>query len=106
MFKLTEEQINYIIEFYGSSKVVIKDIERRLNLLGVVEDENDYFEIVAAVAAQKETIKEQIKKCMTKSEVLSKWVTTNQLIKYALNEKYNNFIDSNPEHQEKMRNFC
>ena len=105
MFKLTEEQINYIIEFYGSSKQVIRDIEHRLNLLGVVEDEDDYFEIVAAVAAQKETIKEQIKKCMTKSEVLSKWVTTNQLIKYALNEKYNNFINETEEVQLKVKNF-
>ena len=105
MFKLTEEQINYIVEYYGSSKAVIKDIERRLNLLAVVEDEDDYFEIVAAIAAQKETISEQIKKCTTKSEILNKWVTTNQLIKYALNEKYNNFINAKEEVQEKMKNF-
>ena len=105
MFKLTEEQINYIIEFYGSSKPVIKDIERRLNLLGVIEDEADYFEIVAAVAAQKETIKEQVKGCMSRSEVLSKWVTTNQLSIYALNEKYNNFIDAKEETQQRMKNF-
>jgi len=42
MFKLTDEQIEYIIEFYGGSKKIIENIELQLNLIGVVEDENDY----------------------------------------------------------------
>ena len=105
MFELTEEQINYIIGVYGGSKRVIKDIERRLNLLGIPMDEDDYYEIVAAVAAQKETIKEQIKKCTTKYQIMSKWVSTTSLIKYALNEKYNNFLNASPEVQEKMKNY-
>ena len=106
MFKLTDEQVNYIIEYYGSSKPVIKDIERRLNLLGVVEDEDDYFEIVATVAAQKETIKEQMKKCSTPQDVFRYYLSTNQLIIYTLNEKYNDFINANPEVQEKMKSYC
>jgi thiamine biosynthesis lipoprotein ApbE len=105
MFKLTEEQINYIIEVYGGSEPIIRDIERRLNLLGVVIDEDDYYEIVATVAAQKETIKEQIKKCTTKDQAMRKWVSTDSLIKYALNEKYNNFLNASPETQKIIRNF-
>ena len=105
MFELTEEQINYIIEVYGGWKVIIKDIERRLNLLGIPMDEDDYYEIVAAVAAQKETIKGQMKKCTTRDEAMRKWVSTDSLIKYALNEKYNNFSNASFEVQEKMKNY-
>lgn len=106
MFKLTEEQIEYIIKVYGGSKQVIKDIEHKLNLLGVIDDEDDYYEIVAAVAAQKETIKNQLKKCTTKDEAMNKYVSTDQLIKYALNEKYNEFLNASKEVQQKVKNFC
>ena len=106
MFKLTEEPIEYIIEVYGGSKQVIKDIEHKLNLLGVIDDKDDYYEIVAAVAAQKETIKEQIKKCTTKSEAMSKYVSTDRLIMYALNEKYSEFANASKEVQQKVKNFC
>ena len=91
MFKLTDEQINYIIEVYGGTKAIINDIERRLNLSGKVRDEEDYYELVATVSAQKETIKGQIKDCTTRTEVMRVWVSTEDLIIYALKEKYNDF---------------
>lgn len=106
MFKLTQEQIEYIVTVYGGSERIIKDIELKLNLLGVIDDEDDYYEIVAAVAAQKETIAGQIKKCTTKAEIMSKYVSTDKLIKYALNEKYSNFENASSEVQNKMRNFA
>jgi len=105
MFELTEEQINYIIAVYGGSKVIIKDIERRLNLLGIPMDEDDYYEIVAAVAAQKETISQQVRRCTTKAEAMRKFVSTDSLIKYELNEKYTNFINASAAVQEKMKNY-
>lgn len=105
MFKLTEEQVNHVIEFYGGTKQVINDIERRLNLLGVVADEDDYYEIVAAVAAQKETIKNKIKGCTTKIEAMRAWVSTDDLILFALKEKYNDFSSLSCEAQEKMKNY-
>ena len=105
IFKLTEEQINYIIEVYGGSHSVIRDIERRLNLLGVVSDENNYYEIVASVAAQKETIKQQIKGCTTKDEAMRAWVSTDKLILFAVKEKYTDLSRLSPESQERIRNF-
>ena len=105
MFKLTEDKMNYIIEVYGGSAPIIRDIERRLNLLGIIDNEDDYYEIVATVAAQKETIKEQLKKCTTGDEAMRKCVSTDSLIKYALNEKYNNFLNASAEVQEKIKNY-
>lgn len=105
MFTLTEEQINYIIEFYGSSKRIIKEIELKLNQLGIIEDEDDYYEIVATVAAQKETIREQLNGCTTKDQVMRIWVSTDKLILFALKEKYNDFSNFNPQVQEKMKSF-
>ena len=105
MFKLTDEQVNYIVEVYGGSERIIKDIERRLNLLAIPMDEDEYYEIVAAVAAQKETIKEKIKGCTTREDAMRGWVSTDQLILFALKEKYNDFSNLNPEAQERIRNF-
>ena len=104
MFKLTEEQIEYIITVYGGTKAIINDIERKLNLLGVVSDEDDYYEIVAAVAAQKETIKEKTKGCTTKTEAMRVWVSTDDLIMYALKEKYLDFSSLSLASQEKLKN--
>lgn len=105
MFKLTEEQVNYIIEVYGGTKTIINDIERKLNLLGIISDEEDYYEIVATVAAQKETIKEKVKGCTTKEEAMRVWVSTDKLILFALKEKYLDFSNLSNEQQEKIRNF-
>ena len=105
MFKLTKEQIEYIITVYGGSERIIKDIELKLNLLGVIDNEEDYYEVVATVAAQKETILNQIKKCTTKSQIMEKWVSTDKLIKYTLNEKYSNFENATTEVQRKMKSF-
>ena len=91
MFKLTDEQINYIIEVYGGTKTIIKDIERRLNLSGKVKDEDDYYELVATVAAQKETIKGYVQGATTREDAMRVWVSTEDLIAYALKEKYNDF---------------
>lgn len=105
MFKLTEEQINYIIEFYGGSKIIIKNIERELNLIGVVEEE-DYFEIICAVVAQKETLNEELKKCRTVAEVKRVYVANQKLVVNELNRRYNNFEDERPDKQARMKSFC
>ena len=105
MFKLTEQQIEYITTVYGGTKMIINDIERRLNLLGVVSDEDDYYEIVAAVAAQKETIREKAKGCNTKTEAMRIWVSTDDLIMYALKEKYIDFSCLSLASQEKLKNY-
>ena len=104
MFQLTEDQINYIIEVYGGTKTIINDIERRLNLSGKVKDEEDYYELVATVAAQKETIKNQTRGCTTRTEAMRVWVSTEDLIAYALKEKYNDF-DENYEVQQNTKKY-
>ena len=106
MFKLTEEQVNYIIGVYGGTQTIIRDIEHRLNLLGIISDEDDYYEIVATVAAQKETIKEKLKGCTTKAEAMRVWVSTDKLILFALKEKYNGFENLSNEQQVKIQNYC
>ncbi len=105
MFKLTEEQVNYIIEVYGGSKRIIRDIECRLNLLAIPMDDDEYYEIVAAVAAQKETIRNKAKNYTTREDAMSVWVSTDKLILFALEEKYIDFSNLNPEVQERIRNF-
>lgn len=55
MFKLTKEQIEEIIELYGGNEDLLNEIEKKLNLIGMANDEEDYYEIIAATAAQVET---------------------------------------------------
>jgi len=103
MFKLTDEQIEYIIEFYGGSKKIIENIELQLNLIGVVEDENDYFELMCAIIAQKETIKLKLSDCDNKFDAIGVSMTNKEIILTELNRKYNNFEDASYEKQQAIK---
>lgn len=102
MYKLTDEQINYIIEEYGGSKQLINTIERKLNLLGVVEFEEDYYELVIAIVSQKETNNLKLSSCDTKEERMNTFMNVDTIIELELNRKYNNFEDSKDSIRRKM----
>ena len=46
MYKLTDEQIEEIISDYGQDKAYIEEVERELNMSGMVENEEDYERLV------------------------------------------------------------
>lgn len=102
MYKLTDEQIDYIIEEYGGSKQLINTIERKLNLLGVIEFEEDYFELVIAIVAQKETVNLKLEGCTTKHQRENVFINIDTIIEMELNRKYNNFEDSKDSTRRKM----
>ena len=102
MYKLTEEQINYIIEEYGGSKQLINTIERKLNLLGVIEFEDDYYELVIAIVSQKETDKLKLEGCTTREEKINTFINLDTIIEMELNRKYNYFEDSKESIRRKM----
>ncbi len=60
IFKLTDEQIEEILYLYGGSKRTIKAIEFKLNYLGVIDDYDDYVEIVKAVLSQHQSVQAQL----------------------------------------------
>lgn len=102
MYKLTDEQIDYIIEEYGGTRQLVKTIERKLNLLGVVEFEEDYYELVIAIVSQKETVNLKLSSCTTKEEKISEFINIDTIIERELNRKYNNFEDSKETVRRKM----
>ena len=102
MFKLTEEQIEEIIETYGGTKQIINIIEGKLNLIGVIDEEEDYYEVVASVAAQKETINFNIARYNRKEEKMDNFMSIDEIIELELNRKYNNFENSSPIIKEKI----
>ena len=102
MYKLTDEQINEIIEQYGGNKKLINTIERKLNLLGVVEFEEDYYELIIAIVAQKETNNLKLSDCETKDEKMRVFMNLDTIINSELNRKYNNFDDSKESIRKKM----
>lgn len=55
MFKLTEEQIMIIISEYGGNEQLIESIELILNRIEMIDDFDDYYELVCLIAAQYET---------------------------------------------------
>ena len=93
IFKLTTEQIEEIIELYGGSKQTITIVEKKLNSLGIITNEEDYYEIVCAVIAQKETVNFQ------KVEGISygKDMTFDEIIQLELNRKFGNPEDEKEE---------
>lgn len=102
MFKLTEEQINYIIEEYGGTRHLINVVEKKLNLLGVVEFEDDYYELVISIVSQKETINLKLSGCTTKEEKINAFLNLDTIIEMELNRKYNKFEDSKESIRKKM----
>ena len=102
IFKLTEEQIEEIIELYGGNKQSIGIVERKLNLLGVIETEEDYFEVICSVIAQKETIKSKVDAEETIIGKLAASMNFDQIIELELNRKYNNFEDAKESTRIKM----
>ena len=97
MFKLTDEQINYIIEMYGGTKQSIRAIEKKINLIGVIEDEEDYYEVVASVVFHKETFLMNAENRNTR-----RGMSIDEIIEVELNRKYNNFEDSKDSIKSRM----
>ena len=105
MFKLTEEQIIDIIQNYGGSRRLIAMIEHKLNFLGVVLDEEDYFELITAIVSQKETINFKLESCSTKKEAVSVFISLDEIIVDELNRKYNNFENAREDIKQKVKSF-
>lgn len=90
MFKLTDEQIKEIIEFYGGSKETIFNIEECLNKLNIIDDEEDYLDIVAAVVAQHTTVQLKIKQADNKEQRIKQFRSLDEIIEAELKRKYQN----------------
>lgn len=104
-FKLTEEQILEIIELYGGSKGLITKIETKLNSIDVILDDEDYYNLIAAIVSQKETNKEKVKSLTTKIEKINVFIPLDEIIITELNRKYNNFEDAKEEVKQKVKSF-
>ena len=105
MFKLTEEQIEEILSEYGGSRQLINTLERKLNLIGVIDEEEDYFEIIASIAAQKETVKFDTERYNRREDKENVFMSIDEIIENELNRKYNNFEDANPAIQAKFNDY-
>ena len=102
MFNLTEEQIKEIIKDYGGNEQIINTIENELNSLDIIYDEDDYYEVIASIAAQKETNDLDLSRCTSKQERIIVSLKLNKIIINELKRKYNNFEDANPAIQAKF----
>ncbi len=105
VFKLTQDQINDIIENYGGSRRLIAMIEHKLNFLGVVLDEEDYFELVTAIVSQKETVNFKLESCTSKSEAVCVFISLDEIIVDELNRKYNNFENARSDIKQRVKTF-
>lgn len=87
-FKLNDEQIEEIVELYGGTKNLINEIQKRLNSLDIVKDEDDFFEIVAEVISQIETCRFEANRANSKPHYVINDVLKDTVIrKYLGNDK-------------------
>ena len=113
MFKLTEEQINEIIEMYGGTKTLINDIESRLNLIGMIEQEEDYYDIICAIISRIQTIKldaiTQEKSIFSGKNFNPESVEfdydLDEIIKIELINKYSDLTDVGPENENAFNHY-
>ncbi len=105
MFKLTDEEIDEIIEQYGSSKRIISKIEFKLNFLEIVDDREDYIELTKSIVSQYVSIQTQINSAkrngksnyITKKDLVRLYMDLDEIIETELNRKYKDLI-----HKEKQ----
>lgn len=100
MFKLTEEEILRIINLYGGSKKKINLIEAKLNIIGIVSNEEDYYELICDIIFQMEFIKQN--NMLDKRP--AKKLDLNNIICNVLRKKYNSFENNTLEEKIKLKN--
>lgn len=102
IFKLTDEQIEEIIELYGGSKKIISKIEFKLNFYDIIDDEDDYVEIVKLVVSQHQSIKEQLSHIEGKRSRIECFMNIDEIIDNVLNRQFIN-MDHKQEQLQKAR---
>lgn len=85
MFKLTQEQIEEIIESYGGSLRTIKKIELLLNQYDCIRDEEQYYELVISVLAQHQTIRLKMEKAVNQRDRLDEYMGLEEIIDLEFN---------------------
>ena len=101
IFKLTEEQIEEIIEMYGGDQNLINDIERTLNKVAVIDNEEDYYEVIGTVVSQIETLELKAEQ----DEKPGASYVLDQIIEEELNRMYNNFEDAKESKKESLTSY-
>lgn len=104
-FILTEEQIDEIIDERGGKKETIKKIEEILNSLNVIQDEEDFLEIIKDVVSQRITNNEEVERCKNKQDAIKKHMSLSEIIAYELERKYGEFENINPFIAQKAKVF-
>jgi len=104
MFFLTDEQIEEIIQEYGGDIELINDIQKELNRLGVINNEETYYEVISNVVAQVETFEMQNQRLIKGHNKPIEYKLID-VIGVELNREYNNFEDSKEETRDRVTRF-
>jgi len=102
VFKLTEEQINYIIEMYGGTCNLINKVEQKLNLLEIIETEEDYFELVIIIVSQVKSVNLQMSMYFSMDSKMKKYLSLDEIIALEINRKYND-MNTKEETNKKIK---
>lgn len=90
MFKLTQEQIDELIELYGGSIETINRIEQKLCIFDFINDEDEYLELVIAVLSQHQSVRLQIS-LTDKRGIADRYMGLDEIIEMELLRKYDSF---------------
>ena len=101
MFKLTEDQMAEVIDLYGGDYDLIIEIERTLNKLAVIDNEDAYYEVICAVVSQIETLELKAKE----DEKDAADYVLDYIIQEELNRYYTDFEDAKNSTKEKLTSY-
>lgn len=105
VFKLTQEQIDEIISEYGGSKQTIKRIEEVLNSLNIIQEEEDYIEIIINTLSQRVTNSYEVSACTKRKEAIEAHMSLSEIIACELERRYGEFENINPIMAQKAKVF-
>ena len=81
-YKLTEEEVLEIIELYGGSRSIIRNIENLINSKGINIIEEDFIDLVAKCVFKHTTICNSVKRCKSKAERIKLYMSIDEIVDY------------------------
>lgn len=93
-FTLTTQAYDILINKYKVKKRIIKKIELQINILNIIKDGNDYFNIIELILKTYSNLKMKVKEFSNGKDKLISTITLDDIVDYEIRRKYGEDIFS------------
>ena len=87
-FILKQQEINILMVKYNVKKSLIKKVEKKFNMIGIVQNHNDYFNLIEVIISIYTYFNKQAKDFSQTKDNLIIGMSLDYIIEYELRRKY------------------